>query len=57
MSVRIATRREVLVGGSLILVRAASITITRRLIVIRPSLILIARRLVAIVESSVVGRG
>jgi hypothetical protein len=45
---RVATRREIIVGGVLILICASLITLTRRLIVIRPRLILITRRLVAI---------
>src|SRR6266487_1899018 len=45
---RVATRREIIVGSVLILIRASLIALTRRLIVVRPRLILIARRLVAI---------
>src|SRR6266508_4979056 len=39
---RVATRREIIVGSVLILIRASLIALTRRLIVIRPRLILIA---------------
>jgi hypothetical protein len=45
---RVATRREIIVGSVLILIRASLIALARRLIMIRPRLILITRRLVAI---------
>src|SRR5206468_11167420 len=45
---RVATRREIIVGSVLILIRASLIALTRSLVVIRPSLIPITRRLVAI---------
>src|SRR5436309_1918532 len=45
---RVATRREIIVGSVLILIRASLIALTRSLIMIRPRLILITRRLVAI---------
>src|SRR5205823_1528518 len=48
VSDRVATGREIIVGGVLILIRASLITLTRSLVVIRPRLILITRRLVAI---------
>lgn len=56
MSERIATGCEVIIRGSLVLVGAVLIAITRRLIVIRPGLILVARRLLAIVQRLGVGR-
>ncbi|MGZ4334139.1 MAG: hypothetical protein ACXVRJ_07680 [Gaiellaceae bacterium] len=45
---RIATSREVLIRGVLILPRALSVPVARRLILIRPGLILIARGLIAV---------
>jgi hypothetical protein len=45
---RVATRREIIVGSVLILIRASLIALARSLVVIRPRLILITRRLVAI---------
>src|SRR6266542_100395 len=45
---RVATRREIIVGSVLILIRASLIALARRLIVIRPRLILITRGLVVI---------
>src|ERR1051325_1496534 len=44
----VATRREIFVGGLLVLVRAPLIAVTGSLIVIRPRLIRVARRLVGI---------
>lgn len=65
MGDRVATGREIVVGGVLIVIRASLVAVTRRLvaigprlilitrglIVIRPRLILIARGLVAIVRA------
>ena len=45
---RVATGRELIVGGVLIVVRASLVALTGRLVVIRPRLILITRRLIAI---------
>jgi len=48
---RVATRREIIVGSVLILIRASLIALTRSLVVIRPRLILITRCLVAITRA------